>query len=87
MAKEGTPTVNGTTIREMRKLLGIHGQDLARRAGISATYLSEIEKGHKQPSNPVLHKIAGALGVDVASLFCPLSKETAKLVGGTARAS
>lgn len=68
--------INGKTVSEVRKLLGLQAKDLAVRAGISATYLSEIESGHKQPSPPVLRRLAQALGLDVGALFCSLPKKT-----------
>ncbi|MGV0868985.1 helix-turn-helix transcriptional regulator [Corynebacterium kalidii] len=36
--------------------------DTAERAGISAQYLSELERGLKDPSSEVLEAVAGALG-------------------------
>lgn len=87
MAKQATVPVNGATIRAMRELLGLEAKELARRATMSASYLCEIEGGDKQPSAAVRKRIADALGVDVASLICPVPKEATASTGGTARAS
>ncbi len=42
--------------------------DVAGRAGISVQYLSEVERGLKDPSSEVLAAVAGALGLRVADL-------------------
>lgn len=42
--------------------------DVARRAGISPQYLSEIERGVKDPSSESLAAVAGALGTTVEGL-------------------
>lgn len=43
--------------------------ELAERAGISQGYLSELERGEKQPTLPVLKSLASALGISVAALI------------------
>lgn len=42
--------------------------DVADRAGISTQYLSEIERGRKEPSSEVLGAVAGALGLHLVDL-------------------
>ncbi len=42
--------------------------DVAGRAGISVQYLSEVERGLKEPSSEVLAAVAGALGLRMADL-------------------
>ncbi len=41
----------------------------AERAGISPQYLSEIERGRKEPSSEMIAALAGALGISVADLM------------------
>ena len=41
---------------------------MAQRAGVSPQYLSELERGKKDPSSEILAAIAGALEVTVATL-------------------
>jgi transcriptional regulator with XRE-family HTH domain len=56
--------VDGARIRELRKLSGNSVTELARRAGISATYVSAIEVGRRpRVSAPVFGRICDALGV------------------------
>lgn len=42
--------------------------DVADRAGVSPQYLSEIERGRKDPSSEVLGAVAGALQLSVAEV-------------------
>lgn len=42
--------------------------DVAERAGVSMQYLSEVERGLKDPSSEMLHAIAGALELGVREL-------------------
>ena len=42
--------------------------DVAERAGISPQYLSELERGRKDPSSEVLSAVTGALGSTVQEL-------------------
>lgn len=41
---------------------------MAGRAGVSTQYLSEVERGLKDPSSEMLHAITGALGLTVREL-------------------
>ena len=51
-----------------RNHLGLTLRELSARTGISASYLSEIERGHKSGSASALAKIASALGSTVDTL-------------------
>ena len=56
-------------IRVWRDFRGMTSKDLAKAAGISAAYLSEIETGKKEGSISVFRNIAKALLVDLDDLF------------------
>lgn len=59
-------------IRELREAKTLSLDDLATKAGISKTYLWELEKdaaGAKKPSADVLVKIASALSTTIADLM------------------
>jgi predicted transcriptional regulator len=43
--------VAGAVLRDARRRLGLRLVDVARRAGVSPQYLSEIERGVKDPSS------------------------------------
>ncbi len=50
--------------QDQRETLG----QTAGRAGISPQYLSEIERGRKEPSSEMIAALAGALGVTLIGL-------------------
>lgn len=58
----------GAQLREERQTRGERIVDVAGRAGVSSQYLSEIERGRKDPSSEVLSALAGALGLSVLDL-------------------
>ncbi|SEQ48151.1 Helix-turn-helix domain-containing protein [Lentzea xinjiangensis] len=59
----------GRKLRETREERGDRLVDVAERAGISVQYLSEIERGRKEPSSEMIAAVTGALGVDLADLL------------------
>ncbi len=56
-------------IREGMERLGINQAELARRAGITRSALTQILSGDRIPSTPVLLPIAGVLGVSMDFLL------------------
>jgi transcriptional regulator with XRE-family HTH domain len=59
-------------IRKLREDKGLSMEELAAKAGISKTYLWELEKdeaGNKKPSADVLLRIANALSTTMAQLL------------------
>lgn len=58
----------GEALRGRRTQEGRRLVDVARRAGISPQYLSEIERGRKDASSEVLAAVAGALDLTVLDL-------------------
>lgn len=60
--------LTGTRIRERRAQTGLRQVDLARAAGVSASYLNLIEHNRRKVAGDVLARIAAALGVSVPAL-------------------
>ena len=58
----------GAKIKYYRQLKDISQSKLAENVGISAQYLSRIERGKQMPSVQVLMLIAQSLQIDVAAL-------------------
>lgn len=58
----------GRQLREERLASGKRLVDVAEGAGVSPQYLSEVERGLKDPSSELLSAIAGALGLSVAEI-------------------
>src|SRR4051812_16102037 len=61
--------VLGERLRTLRRLRRRTLSQTAERAGISPQYLSEIERGRKEPSSEMIAAVTGALGVDLADLL------------------
>ena len=58
----------GEALRRRRSDVGLRLADVAKRAGVSPQYLSEIERGRKDASSEVLAAVAGALDLTVLEL-------------------
>lgn len=58
----------GAELRERRRSLGLRLVDAAGVAGVSPQYLSEVERGRKDPSSELLAAMSGALGLTVLDL-------------------
>lgn len=57
-------------LRIIRESKGIGVNELARRSGVNASYISSIENGKKgNPSKDILNKIADALEIPVEELL------------------
>ena len=59
----------GSAIRKHRAKLRISQEELAYRAGLHRTYISDVERGSRNVSLESIEKIAHALGMSVAKLF------------------
>jgi transcriptional regulator with XRE-family HTH domain len=73
--------VLGRSLRAAREEQGGRLVDIAERAGISPQYLSEIERGRKEPSSEMIAAVAGALGVDLAGLLIDIAGDVRRLRG------
>jgi transcriptional regulator with XRE-family HTH domain len=68
VARSGPPVL-GEFIRSQRELHELSMRELARMAGISNPYLSQIERGLREPSERVLEAIARSLELSAETLF------------------
>ncbi|MDX6286317.1 MAG: hypothetical protein QOG53_1802 [Frankiales bacterium] len=59
----------GAYIREQRSTAQISVRQLARLAGVSNPYLSQIERGLRRPSAEILQQIAKALRISAEALY------------------
>ncbi|ACU70957.1 transcriptional regulator, XRE family [Catenulispora acidiphila DSM 44928] len=60
--------VLGDQLRELRREHRESLAETAGRAGISPQYLSEVERGLKEPSSEMIAAVAGALGTTLGGL-------------------
>lgn len=61
--------------RILRLCMGLNLNDMAKKCGVSAVYLNELERGKKlKPSDQILKKIADACGIKIDTLHFFLEK-------------
>ena len=59
----------GFAVRCRREDLGLTQEELAGRAGIHRTYLSDVERGGRNPSLVNIERMASALSLPLSELF------------------
>ena len=69
----------GARLRRLRTDRGQTLTETAQRAGISPQYLSEIERGIKEPASEMIAAVAGALGVTLLDLTVAVARELSGL--------
>jgi transcriptional regulator with XRE-family HTH domain len=73
--------VVGRELREERHRAGRTLSDVADDAGVSTQYLSEIERGRKEPSSEVIGAVAGALGLRLVDLTSRVTQRIGRISG------
>lgn len=76
MARRSLKAVFGGVLRNERKGRGMSQVELARRARVDRTFLSQIERGVRQPTIATVWKLAGALGMAPAALVGKVERAT-----------
>lgn len=56
-------------MRTKRETLDLTQEDLAEKAGLHRTYLSDVERGARNPSLESIERLAKGLGITIAELF------------------
>jgi transcriptional regulator with XRE-family HTH domain len=77
--------VVGETLRALRLRQRRTLREVSSSARVSLGYLSEVERGQKEPSSELLAAIAGALEVELSDLFTEVAvvlRREEKLAGG-----
>jgi transcriptional regulator with XRE-family HTH domain len=59
----------GDAVRTRREELGMTQEDLAEKAGIHRTYLSDVERGTRNLSLVNIERLAAALSISMSKLF------------------
>ncbi|MFI1459462.1 helix-turn-helix domain-containing protein [Nocardia carnea] len=67
--------VLGSRLRALRNSQRETLAETAQRAGISPQYLSEVERGRKEPSSEMIAALAGALGTSLGALTQQVAHE------------
>ncbi|MGZ5441470.1 MAG: helix-turn-helix domain-containing protein [Thermoanaerobaculia bacterium] len=68
----------GKRVRELRLKAGWTQEQLAEAAGITTTYISDLERGTKVPSLTIMLRISRAFRVSVAELLREFTVETVR---------
>jgi transcriptional regulator with XRE-family HTH domain len=72
MRKRSAPDVRerfGFAVKARREELGLTQEDLAHRAGIHRTYLSDVERGGRNVCLVNIERVASALDIRLSDLF------------------
>lgn len=64
----------GQRLRELRRQLKLSQEEVAHRARVHVTYLSDLERGMQTPTLDVVNRLAKALKVTLAELFAPFDQ-------------
>src|SRR5271154_1787156 len=59
----------GAAIKQRRERLGLTLRALASRSGVSASMISDVERGEKSPTLSIASALAQALGVTISALL------------------
>ena len=71
--------VLGSRLRALRTERDETLAQTAERAGISPQYLSEVERGRKEPSSEMIAALAGALDITVADLMADTADDLRRI--------
>ncbi len=63
----------GPALRKVRRARGVTLEEIAQEAGLSKSFISQVESGGANPSIASLKRIANALDFPLADLFLPAS--------------
>lgn len=77
----------GHELRSERKATQRTLADVAEEAGVSMQYLSEVERGLKEPSSEVLTAVAGALGLRLVDITTRVARSLTRPTGPLALAA
>ncbi len=72
----------GDFIREQRRTAQISMRGLAKVAGVSNPYLSQIERGLRRPSAEILQQLAKGLRISAEALYVQAGILDERIVGG-----
>jgi transcriptional regulator with XRE-family HTH domain len=72
----------GEEVRRRREELGLTGAQLADRAGLAPSAVSQIETGKRSPSSMSVMKLADALGVEIGELYPKKAQASLPLENG-----
>jgi two-component system response regulator len=69
MEKSDLRKMFGAEVKRRRTELGLSQEELAERADLHRTYVSDVESGKRNPSLASIQRLAGALGAPLSVVF------------------
>ncbi len=72
MGKKGKPDIRerfGFAVKTRREELRLTQEDLAEKARLHRTYLSDVERGRRNTSLVIIEQLAAALSLSISELF------------------
>jgi transcriptional regulator with XRE-family HTH domain len=75
MRADQVSAVFGRILREQRMARGVSQESLALTADVDRTFVSQMERGIRQPSITTLIKLCKALGVQPSVLVARMEKQ------------
>ena len=75
MRVEQISIVFGQVLREQRLSRELSQEELALAADVDRTFVSQMERGIRQPTITTLIKLAGALGIQPSTLLARMEKQ------------
>lgn len=74
MASESIPAIFGKVLREQRTARGLSQEALALSADVDRTFVSQMERGIRQPTLTTLCKLSEALDIQPSTLVARVEK-------------
>ena len=74
MATESIPVIFGKVLREQRTARGLSQEALALSADVDRTFVSQMERGIRQPTLTTLCKLSEALDIQPSTLVARVEK-------------
>jgi two-component system, response regulator len=78
MEKMDLKKMFGAEVKRRRTHLGISQEELAERASLHRTYISDVEAGKRNPSLASIQRLATALGTPISAVFCATEDGSAR---------
>jgi transcriptional regulator with XRE-family HTH domain len=75
MRTDQIPSTFGQVLREQRTARGISQEDLALNADVDRTFVSQMERGIRQPTITTIMKLAEALGIQASVLVARMERQ------------
>ena len=72
----------GRNIRRLREAKGLSQEKFAFEARIHRTYISDIERGARNPTITIVQRLADALGVTASDLLTGVEASANQIGGG-----